>query len=72
MIMIIINTCILASHQPGDVPITVMTCTGERLGMTCFRYVDDMREKVLQLVKDPPLQSLFVRHLVSRALILWK
>ena len=36
-----------------------MTQTGQRLGMTCFRYVDEMREMVRQLVKDPALQSLW-------------
>lgn len=40
-------------------PVTVVTQTGQRLGMTCFRYVDEMREMVRQLVKDPALQSLW-------------
>ena len=59
MMVMMINMCILASHQPGDVPVTVVTHTGQRLGMTCFRYVDEMREMVRQLVKDPTLQSLW-------------
>ncbi|XP_068728190.1 uncharacterized protein [Montipora capricornis] len=48
-----------ASDQPGDVPVTVMTQSGQRLGMAFFRYVDEMREVARQLVHDPEKQALW-------------
>ncbi|XP_068675763.1 uncharacterized protein [Montipora foliosa] len=48
-----------SSDQPGDVPVTVTTQSGQRLGMTCFQYVDDMREMARQLVHDPAKQALW-------------
>lgn len=48
-----------SSDQPGDVPVTVTTQSGQRLGMTCFQYVDDMREVARQLVHDPAKQALW-------------
>lgn len=48
-----------ASHQTGDVPVRVLTAAGQCLGMTCFRYIDEMREMMRQMVKDPTLQSLW-------------
>ena len=50
---------ILASEVPREVPVSITTDAGQQLGMTCFRYVDEMREMVRQLVKDPTLQSLW-------------
>ena len=48
-----------ASQVPGEVAVTVVTDAGKKLGMTCFRYIDEMREMVRQIVKDPTLQSLW-------------
>ena len=48
-----------ASQVPGEVAVTVVTDGGKKLGMTCFRYIDEMREMVRQIVKDPTLQSLW-------------
>ena len=55
--LLIIN--ISASQVPGEVAVTVVTDAGKKLGMTCFRYIDEMREMVRQIVKDPTLQSLW-------------
>ena len=37
----------------------VVTDARKKLGTTLFRYIDEMREMVLQIVNDPTLQSLF-------------
>ena len=50
---------VAGSLVPGDVPVTVTTEAGQVLGMTCFKYVDDMLEMVKQLVQDPAKQSLW-------------
>ena len=55
LLLIIIS----ASQVPGEVAVTVVTDAGKKLGMTCFMYIDEMREMVRQIVKDPTLQSLW-------------
>lgn len=41
-------------------PVRVLTAAGQCLGMTCFSYIDEMREMVRQIVKDRTLQLLWV------------
>lgn len=47
----------LASQVAGDVIVIVETEFGKKLGDALFTYVDEMREIVRRLVKDPTLQS---------------
>ena len=63
MITCILSKCLLnitltASQQPGPVPVTVNTQDGRLLGMTYFMYVDEVRDVLEQVVKDPALYSL--------------
>ena len=57
----------LASQVAGEVKVIVETEFGRKLGFTFFTYVDEMREIVHRIVKDPILQSSFfsefARHL---------
>lgn len=50
---------ISASSRAGDVEVTVLDQTGNRLGMTTFRYVDHEREMLKQLVNNKEKQCLF-------------
>ena len=47
----------LASPSPGEVTVTVITDAGENLGFTLFNYIDDKKNMLEQLVKDPMLQA---------------
>lgn len=45
------------SQAPGEVTVTVVTDSGQDLGFTFFKYVDDMEDLLKQLVKDRLLQA---------------
>ena len=45
------------SQAPGEVTVTVITDSGQDLGFTFFKYVDDMEDLLKQLVKDRLLQA---------------
>lgn len=47
----------LGSESPGEVRVTVITDTGEKLGFTFFTYIDDKENMLKQLVKDRILQA---------------
>ncbi|XP_022800846.1 uncharacterized protein LOC111338609 isoform X1 [Stylophora pistillata] len=49
-----------AAQEPGPVRVTVYTEAGRKLGITWFMYVDEMREALKQLIKDPAQLSLFL------------
>ena len=51
---------ISAAQEAGPVLITVYTEAGRKLGSTYFMYVDEMREALKQLIKDPAQLSLFL------------
>ena len=51
---------ISAAQEAGPVLITVYTEAGRKLGITYFMYVDEMRETLKQLIKDPAQLSLFL------------
>ena len=53
-------TLITASQKPGPVLVTVSTQDRRFLGMTYFKYVDEIQEVLKQVVKDPALQFLYL------------
>lgn len=56
----------LASPSPGKVTVTVITDAGENLGFTLFSYIDDKKNMLKQLVKDPMLQAEYFRILSTK------
>ena len=49
-----------AAQKAGLVLITVYTKAGQKLGVTCFTYVDEMHEALKQLLKDHAQLSKFL------------
>ncbi|CAH3188489.1 unnamed protein product [Porites lobata] len=45
--------------MPGEVPVTVVTDAGLKIGMTVFRHIDVIGEIVREVVKDPTPRSLW-------------
>ncbi|XP_068676051.1 uncharacterized protein [Montipora foliosa] len=54
-----------SSDQPRDVPVRVVTQTGQCLGMTHFQYVEEMHDMARQLVHDPAKQALWFAILLE-------
>ncbi|KAJ7383829.1 hypothetical protein OS493_025701 [Desmophyllum pertusum] len=54
------------SQQPGLVQVTVTTQASRCLGITCFKYVDETREFMKQLVEDSAQQSKFFAMLSQK------
>ena len=49
-----------AAQEAGRVLVTVYTEAGRKLGVTYFTYVDEVRQVLKQLIKDPAQISLFL------------
>lgn len=56
----------LGSQSPGEVPVTLITDTGENLGFTFFNYIDYKETMLEQLVKDRMLQAKYFLMLSTK------